>query len=113
MANPRPTPRAIKLMADYDCWPLWRVGEQVGNIDPATLPLPADLQLALEHWAQAFDNTLNRDDPASSGFESDEEWHSFQKESALLAQRLSDALGPDVTVINWHASQFGDAGTKD
>ncbi|MDB5045796.1 MAG: hydrolase [Deinococcus sp.] len=50
-------------MADYQCFPLW---EQSGdNLDPVTLGLPPALTKRLEAWADAFDSTLNMNDPMS------------------------------------------------
>jgi len=55
-------------MPDYECWPLWRDGDEIGNVDPASLPITSDLHDRLVGWAKRFDETLDRDDPVSSGF---------------------------------------------
>lgn len=86
--------RAIKLMADYQCFPLWEASPGVvGNIDPKDLPISLSLQQRLMAWAAKFDATLNMNDPASSGFESERAASEFRKEGEVLAQRLQDELG--------------------
>ncbi|OJA61585.1 hypothetical protein BGV68_04545 [Burkholderia ubonensis] len=86
--------RTIKLMADYQCFPLWEAAPgEVGNIDPKDLPISLALRDALTAWAAKFDATLNMDDPVNSGFGSDEEADKFRKEGAVLARRLQDELG--------------------
>lgn len=59
----------IKVMADHECFPLWQQNaDGLANIDPGTLPIPPDLVRDLLAWADVFDRTLNRSDPANSGF---------------------------------------------
>lgn len=42
--------KTIKLMADYDCFPLWKSSPgEVGNIDPEDLPISYDLKAYLPH----------------------------------------------------------------
>lgn len=83
----------IKLMADYDCWPLWNVSE-VGNVDPETLPLSAVTRQDLANWAQRYDSILNRDNPLESGFETAEAAAAFNEEGwrlwGCLRQELPD-----------------------
>lgn len=91
--------RTIRLMADYQCFPLWEASPgKVGNINPGSLPISHDLQTGLAMWAKTYDLTLNMDDPASSGFESDDAEASFKKIGNELAVRLRDELGPGFTV---------------
>lgn len=86
--------RAIKLMADFQCHPLWEASPGViGNIYPGDLPISSSLRNRLMAWAATFDATLNMDDPASSGFESDQAAGEFKQEGAALAQQLQDELG--------------------
>ncbi|MCY4137170.1 MAG: hypothetical protein OXF56_02755 [Rhodobacteraceae bacterium] len=94
MEDLRPT---IKLMADYDCWPLWNLTE-VDNVDPETLPLSIATKQALSDWQQALDRTLNRDDPLQSGFETPEEEVAFNTEGWRLWDRLRKEL-PDFKVV--------------
>lgn len=81
----------IKLMADYDCWPLWGLSA-VGNIDPDTLPLSETTKEALAKWAQGYNKTLNRADPIKSGFETPEEASAFNLEGWRLWECLQSEL---------------------
>jgi hypothetical protein len=92
--------RAIKLMADYDCWPLWEASPGVvGNIDPETLPISRGLKDRLARWAAEFDASLNRDDPANSPVYPPEELAAFSAEGRRLGEDLQAELGPDFHVI--------------
>lgn len=86
--------KVIKLMADYQCSPLWRASRGVvGNIDPEDLPISRLLQERLMAWAAKFDATLNMNDPASSGFESEQAASEFRREGDTLVQQLQNELG--------------------
>lgn len=87
----------IKLMADYDCWPLWGLSE-VGNIDPCTLSLSTTTQEALAKWAQDYNNTLNRADPIQSAFATPEDALAFNKEGWRLWECLQREL-PELKVL--------------
>ena len=91
-----PPERRIRLMADYFCHPLWRNGgAEVGDIDPATLPISDGLKRDLDAWARAFDAILDMDDPANKGgFQSPQARDDFTARGADLARRLRDELGP-------------------
>ena len=53
------TPRRIKLLWDYGCWPLWQHDGQIfDNIDPASLPLSAPTLARLQAWAAIPDAKL-------------------------------------------------------
>ena len=92
--------RTLKLMSDYGCHPLWEASTGgTGNVDPASLPLTADLQRALRDWALRYDATLDQDDPRQSGFPNEEREASFMSDGAALAKRLQDELGPDYAVV--------------
>lgn len=98
-------PKHIKLMADYDCYPLWSMApDHVGNINPETLPLSPEIKLRLQQWAKAYDETLNRDDPASSGFKSEDDAVAFEEEGMRLWQRLCQELGPEYEVAYFSES---------
>ena len=92
--------RVIKLMADYQCFPLWDAATgSVGNINPDDLPISYSLRSRLMAWAAVFDATLDMNDPASSGFESEEAANDFRIEGVALAQQLQDELGKAYAVI--------------
>lgn len=90
----------IKLMADYECSPLWWNDEdRVGNIAPEDLPLQPDTISRLHEWARCYDTTLNWDDPASSsGFETPEAEEAFEREGILLWKQLQEELASRYTV---------------
>ena len=95
--------RKIKLMADYFCHPLGHNGGvDVGDIDPASLPISEGLQRDLDAWARAFDAILDMDDPANKGgWETPKARDDFAARGAHLAQRLRDELGPDWQIDYW------------
>ena len=84
----------IKLMPDYQCYPLWGISENnLGNIDPRSLPISENLILSLMDWAKKYDATLNLEDPLNSGFATKELEFSFKKEGEHLLERLKTELG--------------------
>lgn len=100
------TPVALKLMADYECWPLWDTSEgEFENVDPATLDIPGDLIRRLAAWAEAFDATLNRDDPGRSGFTNSRQHEAFEMEGVALWWQLQIVF-PD-TEISYFSDFFG------
>jgi hypothetical protein len=91
--------RTIKLMADYQCYPLWEATPGiVGNINPASLPISQNLVNRLNAWAHKYDATLSQDDPASSGFASEQARDDFKKEGGLLALDLQEELGAEYLI---------------
>ena len=81
-------------MTDYDCFPLWRRGDGgTTNVDPATLPISAGLAAELLAWADDYDDTLDRDDPVSSGFADPAGEEAFNARGRELARRLAGELG--------------------
>ena len=102
-SHPAPTflgGRTIKLMADYQCSPLWEASPGlIGSIDPESLPISDELCAALTAWGYAFDETLNFSDPASSGFLTKQQHLEFIAQGDKLAARLRSELGPTYRVI--------------
>lgn len=91
--------RKIKLMADYDCYPLWEIFEDgQENMDPKTLELSKDLHESLGKWANEYDASLNTDDPLNSGFSSKEAEDIFENEGKRLFEVLKGQLNPDWVV---------------
>ena len=90
--------RTIKLMADYDCSPLWEPGGDPYPIDPDDLLLTAPLRAQLWAWAQTFDAILNREDPASTNFSSEHARQQFIQQGKALAEQLQAELGPHFEV---------------
>lgn len=91
--------KSIKLMADYQCHPLWNMSPgEYGDMNPDELPISQGLKARLHAWARAFDATLNMDYPPDSGFESDEAEAEFKRDGYHLAEQLRNELGPEVTI---------------
>jgi hypothetical protein len=89
----------IKLMADYQCHPLWNMSpDEYGDIDPCELPISEELRRRLSKWAAMYDETLDSDYPPNSGFKSAELEREFKMEGARLAESLRNELGPDFTI---------------
>lgn len=97
-------PKALRLAADYQCWPLWHdgPGPDVGNVDPATLPLaPATVQRLLA-WARRFDAQLDLRHPGmpDEGGQpmSPAEHRAWIAEGQALAEQVQRELGPGCRV---------------
>jgi len=90
--------KAIKLMPDYHCSPLWVTdGAELGYTEPEDLPLGPALRKALWNWAASYDRTLNQEYPPDSGFSSDAEGKEFDREGRRLWRALQQEL-PNVKV---------------
>jgi hypothetical protein len=94
--------RTIKLMADYDCFPLWEIlDDGLENIDPLDLPISEDLHDALQNWTDKYNATLKDDDPISSSFASNEEEEAFKEEGEELFQWLKKELGENFKILKY------------
>jgi hypothetical protein len=93
-------PKKLKLMADYQCHPIWIAAEEGGfkNINPATLPLTQKTIERLQEWSNIYNSSLNLEDPHNSGFLNDQETTDFELEGILLWRRLREELGYDYEV---------------
>lgn len=90
---------AVKVMAEYESFPLWRTNSGgPANIDPASLPISDELAQALLDWADSYDRTLDRDDPLSSGFPDAAAENYFYAQGEQLARQLAAELGPNYAV---------------
>lgn len=92
----------LKLMADYATWPLW---DADGNVDPETLPISIELQHRLDAWAEAFDGTVNRDDPRHARFESPEARETWNAQGLALWHDLQRELGSEYVVSYFSESE--------
>lgn len=91
--------KKIKVTADYQCHPLWDMTPGMySDIDPNSLPISTELKKQFRDWALAFDETLDMNDPASSGFKSDEAAAAFKARGRQLAERLQLELGSEFVV---------------
>jgi len=92
--------KKIKLMADYECYPLWNLAPgEYGDIDPSELPISKELQERLLNWAKTYDAILNRDDPASSAFPTAAAEEEFKNEGNRIAEALQNQLGSAYEVV--------------
>lgn len=61
--------RRLRLMADYECHPLWESQEEgLHHVDPFELAIPEQLAEALTEWAGQYTASLNQSDPTRPGF---------------------------------------------
>lgn len=87
----------VKVMADYGCHPLWAMDEDLcGDIAPEALQLSSELVRDFHEWAQAYDASLNSEDPADSLW-SDSEHEDHMARGRPLAIRLARER-PDLVV---------------
>jgi hypothetical protein len=99
--------RSVKVMTDWFGDPLWVFNPYANNsavpVDPASpdLGLSADLARDLSAWQNEWDVTLNHDDPASSGFSTDEAERSFDERGWELARRVRREVPAD-----WDVTYF-------
>lgn len=90
----------IRVLSDYECHPLWLSGDQTYlNIPPGSLPISEELAGLLEQWAHEYDRTLDRDNPASSGFARPEDLRAFVQRGRELSVRLQSELGRSWRVV--------------
>lgn len=88
----------IKLMTDYNYYPLWDM-DDVGDIDPTELPLSEATIERLLNWQKIYDGTIDWDDPASAGFASEQEKRVFEREGVNLWQQLQQELGDEYEIV--------------
>ena len=99
-------PKKIRLMTDYGCYPLWwDEPDQVGDLDPESLPLTQETIQRLYHWADAFEARLNLADPSDSPEVTPEEVERFEWEGLSLWKQLHQELAPDYEVV-YFSSHF-------
>ena len=90
--------KKIKLMADYQCYPLWDI-DKVGNIDPNKLPISAVLKKHLNIWAECYDEILVLEEPKLSGFKNKMEALAFEAQGQFLWRQLQKELGDTYKVF--------------
>lgn len=91
----------IRLLADYECYPLWLTGDRADNVAPDSTDMGLTPLLAerLDAWAGRFDATLDMDDPRLSGFPTEEAEHEFAQDGETLARQPAVELGPGWRVV--------------
>jgi hypothetical protein len=89
--------KAVKVMADYDCMPIWAADDGAyGDMPPHILGLSSELEDALLDWQDAFDASLNVRDPANSHW-TKERSDAHVAQGLDLARRVKQER-PDLTV---------------
>ena len=95
--------KSFKLMADYGTFPLWAMDDGlIGDFSPQDLGVSEALTADLWAWANAFDLSLNPDDPANSRW-SAERYTQHVTDGIALARRIKREL-PDREVFVHDAS---------
>ena len=95
--------KRFKLMADYGTFPLWAMDDGlIGDFSPQDLGVSEELTADLWAWANAFDLSLNPDDPANSRW-SAERYTQHVTDGIALARRIKREL-PDREVFVHDAS---------
>lgn len=93
----------IKLMPDYECFPLWHNGKDVsGNIDPVTLPLSSELKEKLDNWSNYYDSLLNWADPSSSDFKCENDKYRFILDGKRIKQLIKAELGDNYDIVYFY-----------
>src|SRR5512139_3370540 len=83
------TVRALRLMADYHCHPIWDA-ETSGNVDPSSLGISPELAAAPNAWGDRYTATLNQSDPLAAGFDDELSAEAWLRMGAYLADRLRE-----------------------
>jgi hypothetical protein len=105
--------KRVKVMADYQCDPLWALDEErYGCFAPDLIGLSRELTADLNAWAVAYDTSLNLDDPASPIW-TDAEYATHAAEGRRLAGRLKRerpdlmvyVMEPDIGVVEIHPDE--------
>lgn len=100
--------KELKLMPDYDCYPLW-VRDDAGleNIDPNSLNISTSLKESLEIWKKKYDSTFVRKNPIESGFKSMDDEKKYYEEGKKIYYELLKELGHAYKVyyLTWSEDQ--------
>ena len=89
----------IKLMPEYECFPLWGyIDNELNNIDPDDLKISRKLNSDLSHWANKFESTYLKENPVNSGFLTSSEEKEFIEEGYVLRDRLQFELGSNYEI---------------
>jgi hypothetical protein len=87
----------LRVVADYDCWPIW---DEEGEMNqPSDYPLSQETIDRFDKWQAQYDSLLNLADPYAMGFKTSEEADAFEREGLELAQRMQAELGASYTIF--------------
>jgi hypothetical protein len=92
--------RRIKLMWDYQCWPLWEPGSEHYALKPDSLPLSQATKDRLARWAAIPDAKLSKhmENPPDIIWTA-EESRAFEVEGRALWTILQRELGAGFHVV--------------
>lgn len=94
------TQRSLKVMADYDCFPLWETDQSgLRNLNPKDLPISRELACSLMAWAIEYDQCFDNTDPKMSGFPTRRLHEEFVRKGWVLAASLQTELGSGWTIL--------------
>lgn len=98
----------LRVLPDYDCFPLWLPSTERYHVDPGELGLSQPLTDALLAWADEYDATLDRDDPARSGFETPTHLDAFVARGRELAEQVARETAGRFVVTYFNAATSED-----
>lgn len=105
--------KRIKVMADYQCDPLWALDEdRYGCFAPEMIDVSPQLAADLKAWGASYDAAFNPDDPANAHW-TDAQNAAHAAEGRRLAGRLKRerpdlmvyVMEPDIGVVEIHADE--------
>ena len=86
------TPTTVRMFNEYGCsWPFW--GEE-GLLDQENFPLPPELTRDVLAWTRNFKQHFDHE----RGWPTPEQREASRCEGERLAERVRDAVGPEVTI---------------
>jgi hypothetical protein len=88
----------LRVAADHGCHAVWVRLPRGGldNVAAGEVGAPAALDAALDRWAEVYGQTLDRADPAASGFGTALEHELFVRWGHALAVALAAVVGEEV-----------------
>ena len=100
-------PRQIKLMWDYECWPLWQHdGEIFDTVDPSSFPLSEQTLARLAAWASIPDKKLTEVEYPPDMTWTEDEKKRFEQEGLDLWKALRHELGRNY-YVTYHSKAKG------
>lgn len=95
----------VKIRSDWQVGPFW-VSHGVEDVPEPylpeeiseVLPLTPELIAEFEEWDLSFQNTFRPDNPAESGFRTEEETRAFDAQGRLLARKVKATVSAEVAV---------------
>jgi len=90
----------VKLMAEYDCSPIWIIKEDsIENPSINELVLSDDVKEKLLIWIELFEGTLNESYPPDSGFKDMDSLNDFEDKAQEIVNDLKSELKVEIIYI--------------